>query len=210
MEILWKFLKQGFFVVVGTITLPILLTIFFDLGFIKVSMLTGLFAAGGIVYVITSTVKNVKKAFKPSPVKSYLNENVKEAKRDVRKIKSAIYEIPAKRQQPFVDLYKSVRHMVEIVDKQPQKYTQAKSFFNDLLPNAKTIVERYQYLINQPIQSEEIKETLRNTEKTVIEMKTQVDKELLVLLSDDAMKLDLDLEYIKNNTKHNDDQHRPF
>lgn len=209
MKIIWRFLKQILFICSGAILLPLFLGLFFDLGFIKVSLITVLFIFLGSIWIIISTFKSIKGAFKSNPSNSYLNENIKQAKREVRQIRGYISEIPEHKQQPFINLYKSMKNMITIVEKYPQKYTQSKLFFNDLLPNTTTILERYQYLINQPIKSEEIKETLRKTEATIDDMKKRVDEELLKLLSDDAMKLDLDLQYI-HHTNPKDTHHKPY
>lgn len=93
----------------------------------------------------------------------------------------------------------TVEKMIRAVEQHPQKFRIAQSFFIHELDSAVTMIEKYVYLIHQPVRNAEMKEVLRKTEQLLDELIAAAEKRLLEILSDDVFDLQVETKLLEQS-----------
>ncbi|MCZ0755014.1 5-bromo-4-chloroindolyl phosphate hydrolysis family protein [Anoxybacillus sp. J5B_2022] len=93
----------------------------------------------------------------------------------------------------------TVEKMIRAVEQHPRKFRIAQSFFIHELDSAVTMIEKYVYLIHQPVRNNEMKEALRKTEQLLDELVVVAEKRLLEILSDDVFDLQVETKLLEQS-----------
>ncbi|ANB56906.1 5-bromo-4-chloroindolyl phosphate hydrolysis family protein [Anoxybacillus sp. B7M1] len=132
--------------------------------------------------------------------KDYIRTQLAEARKKWRRMRRARLKIRSMVMwQRISHISATVDKMIQAVERQPQKFRVAQSFFIQELDSAVTMIEKYAYLIHQPVRSEEMKEALRKTEKLLEELESSAEQQLLEILSDDVFDLKIEAKLLEQS-----------
>jgi 5-bromo-4-chloroindolyl phosphate hydrolysis protein len=130
--------------------------------------------------------------------KEYIRSELKEARKKINRIGRARFKV-----RSFViwnqisRIYAASQKILAAVEQDPRRFRAAQSFFITTLDSAVTMIEKYVYLIRQPVRSQEMNEAIRNAEGLLRELAASTEQELLRILSDDAFDLDVEVKLLK-------------
>lgn len=185
---------------IGGISLLVLLVVFR----VPVFLLT-LFAIGSLIVwaAVRAGSRNVSV---PDGVemsrsdRKYIKQNLREARRKLKQIRRFQFRLRSLVMwQRTSHLYKIARQIIQIVEREPHKFHQARSFFSAYLDSTLHVLDKYTFLMGQPVRNSEMKETLDKTEQMLDDITVALEQELMQVLSDDVMNLDIELETLRKS-----------
>lgn len=206
MKEIWKFIKYSFYIFSGSIVFFAISYIFLDFQW-KMLILTIALSLGGFIYLLLSSIRKVVKSFEKEPTAKYYDDNLKEAKRKLKNIRSLVNKMPSQKSKMFSKTYDYMKQIYMIVEKKPSKYSQARSFFNEDIDNTLKIIENYSFIIQQPTKSIEMKDAVVKTEKMLNELEKKYELTIHSLLTQDVATLDMELDYLKNTIDEKTNKH---
>ncbi|WCN37969.1 5-bromo-4-chloroindolyl phosphate hydrolysis family protein [Aneurinibacillus uraniidurans] len=132
--------------------------------------------------------------------RKYIKQNLRDARRKLKQIRYFQFRLRSFTMwQKISHLYKLARQIIQVVEQQPHKFHQARSFFSAYLDSTLHVLDKYTFLMSQPIRNAEMKETLHKTEQMLNDITAALEQELLQVLSDDVMNLDIELETLRKS-----------
>ncbi|SFA42733.1 5-bromo-4-chloroindolyl phosphate hydrolysis protein [Anoxybacillus pushchinoensis] len=157
-----------------------------------VSFLIG--ASIGVMYSIYMKKKEKKHVSHRSK-----DERLKDAKKKVRKIGQNLWRIRSISMfSKLSRLYSICQKMVEIVEKQPDRLAVAQPFFNTTLDSIVTIVDKYIYLMKQPVKNDDIRQAISEAEQALDLALTKAENQLLDMLEEDLFDLQTEVKLVKH------------
>lgn len=132
--------------------------------------------------------------------RKYIKQNLREARRKLKQIRRFQFRLRSiVMWQRTSHLYKIARQIVQIVEREPHKFHQARSFFSAYLDSTLHVLDKYTFLMGQPVRNPEMKDTLHKTEQMLNDITAALEQELMQVLSDDVMNLDIELETFRKS-----------
>jgi 5-bromo-4-chloroindolyl phosphate hydrolysis protein len=194
-KILLILLFSGF---IGLIAMPIAYFLL-DMPFIS-SILIGI--AIPTLAVFSMIVKSIwNRIGKVDPYReetAYIKHQVKDAKKKLATIKRSLFKMrTVSGWTKVAKLYKQARAVIKVVEEEPARYRDVQAFFTQHLPATVTLVDRYTFLARQPVSSNEVKQSLRQSETLIVEMTGNYHQLLLNSLSQDVMTLEIEQKMLK-------------
>ncbi|MBN6187191.1 5-bromo-4-chloroindolyl phosphate hydrolysis family protein [Aneurinibacillus sp. BA2021] len=132
--------------------------------------------------------------------RAYIRQNIKEARRKLKSIRRLQFRIRSiSIWQKTSHLYKVARRILAIIEEQPYRFRSARNFFSSYLDSTITIMEKYTFLISQPVRNTEMTMALKKTEAMLDDIIAALEEELMQVLSDDVLNLDVEIETMKKS-----------
>ncbi|MDT2047213.1 MULTISPECIES: 5-bromo-4-chloroindolyl phosphate hydrolysis family protein [Bacillaceae] len=203
------FLKRLFIVwTVGTATIPISY-LGFNVGVGDSILLSfGTAALTGIFFIF----KSVRVAYK-DPYReelAYIKHQVKEARKQLKVISSSRFKLKSIHMWTELSkLYRVGKSMVDMVEKEPERYKSVQPFFTNYLQATVTVIERYVFLLSKPTKSIDVKESIHEAENVIHELSAQYDQLLNSALSQDVLSLDVEMKVLKQHFQ-NEEEYAPI
>jgi 5-bromo-4-chloroindolyl phosphate hydrolysis protein len=130
--------------------------------------------------------------------KDYIRSELKEADKKIKRIGRARFKVRSLVTWNQISrIYAASQKILAAVEQDPRRFRAAQSFFITTLDSAVTIIEKYIYLVRQPVRSHEMNEAIRNAEGLLRELAASTEQELLRILSDDVFDLDVEIKMLK-------------
>jgi 5-bromo-4-chloroindolyl phosphate hydrolysis protein len=131
---------------------------------------------------------------------AYVKHQVKEANKKAAAIGACRYKTPSLTAWvKITKLHKVAKGIIKVVEEDPERYKDVQAFFTQQLPAAVTIVERYTFLLKQPVRSMELTEALREAERLMDDLTEAHQQTLLHGLSNDVMSLEIEGKMFKQS-----------
>lgn len=132
--------------------------------------------------------------------RAYVKQNLREARRKLKNIRRLQFRIRSITiWQKTSHLYKVARRIFNIVEEQPYRFHSARTFFSSYLDSTITILEKYTFLISQPVRNTEMMMALKKTEAMLDDIIAALEEELMQVLSDDVLNLNVEIETMKKS-----------
>lgn len=132
--------------------------------------------------------------------KTYIRSQLDEARKQWKQMRRARYRIRSLVMwQKISRLCAMVDKMIRAVQQHPHQFRIAQSFFLNELPMAATMIDKYVYLANQPVRSQEMKEALWKTERLLDELVATAEKRLLEILSNYVFALQVETKMLEQS-----------
>ncbi|WP_027409097.1 5-bromo-4-chloroindolyl phosphate hydrolysis family protein [Anoxybacteroides tepidamans] len=132
--------------------------------------------------------------------RDYIRTQLSEARKKWKRMRRARLKIRSLAMwQKISHICATVDKMIQAVEQQPRKFRIAQSFFIQELDAAVVMIEKYAYLINQPVRSDEMKEALEKTEHLLEELMASAEQQLLEILSDDVFDLKVETKLLEQS-----------
>jgi 5-bromo-4-chloroindolyl phosphate hydrolysis protein len=132
--------------------------------------------------------------------KAYIRSQIHEARRQWKQMRRARYRLRSLGMwQKISCMCMIVDKMIRAVEQHPHQFRIAQPFFLNELPMAVTMIEKYVYLTNQPVRSQEMKEVLWKTERLLNELAETAEKRLLEILSNDVFDLQVEAKMLEQS-----------
>ena len=132
----------------------------------------------------------------------YIRKNLVEAKHKIRRIRRALLSI---RQLAFLketmELLRIMRKIYQVTKREPKRFYQGDKFYFSHLDSAVELTEKYALLSSQPKKNREMEQVLYETRYTIKEMKTTIENDLYLILSDDIEQLHFEVDFARQTTK---------
>jgi 5-bromo-4-chloroindolyl phosphate hydrolysis protein len=130
--------------------------------------------------------------------KEYISSQLKDARKKIKRIGRARFKVRSLVTWNKISrIYSASQKILAAVEQDPQRFRAAQSFFITKLDSAVTMIEKYIYLIHQPVRNAEMNEAIRNAERLLGELAKTAEQELLHILSDDVFDLDVEVKLLK-------------
>ncbi|GEN36658.1 MULTISPECIES: 5-bromo-4-chloroindolyl phosphate hydrolysis family protein [Aneurinibacillus] len=130
----------------------------------------------------------------------YIKQNLRDARRKLKTIRRLQFRIRSIAiWQKSSHLYKVARRILTIVEEQPYRFRSARNFFASYLDSTITILEKYTFLLSQPVRNTEMTMALKKTEAMLDDIIAALEEELMQVLSDDVLNLDVEIETLKKS-----------
>jgi 5-bromo-4-chloroindolyl phosphate hydrolysis protein len=130
--------------------------------------------------------------------KEYIRSELKEAGKKIKRIGRARFKVRSLVIWNQISrIYASSQKILAAAEQDPHRFRAAQSFFITTLDSAVTMIEKYIYLVRQPVRSHEMNEAIRNAEELLRELAASTEQELLRILSDDVFDLDVEVKLLK-------------
>jgi 5-bromo-4-chloroindolyl phosphate hydrolysis protein len=172
----------------------------FDLTFGTAS-LAGI-AAGGLVYFGLGSVMKTRFLNKHGLTRKeykYIKKNLDEAKQKIKRLQKVQFSIRhIKSLKQRMELIRMVRNIYSLTRREPKRFYQAEQFYFSHLDSVLELTEKYAFLSAQSKTNREMKYTLEDTQRTLIEMTGAVEKDLYQVLSDDYDHLNFEIDVAKH------------
>jgi 5-bromo-4-chloroindolyl phosphate hydrolysis protein len=132
--------------------------------------------------------------------KVYIRSQLHEARKKWKQMRSARFRVRSLVMwQKISRICTAVDKMIRAVEQHPHQFRLAQSFFLNELPMAVTMIEKYVYLTNQPVRSQEMKGVLWKTERLLNELAETAEKRLLEILSNDVFDLQVEAKMLEQS-----------
>lgn len=132
--------------------------------------------------------------------RAYIRQNIREARKKLKNIRRLQFRIRSITiWQKTSHLYKVSRRILTIIEEQPYRFRSARNFFSSYLDSTITIMEKYTFLISQPVRNTEMTMALKKTEAMLDDIIAALEEELMQVLSDDVLNLDVEIETMKKS-----------
>jgi 5-bromo-4-chloroindolyl phosphate hydrolysis protein len=130
--------------------------------------------------------------------KDYIRSQLKEAGKKIKRIGRARFRVRSLVTWNRISrIYVASQKILAAAEQDPRRFRAAQSFFITTLDSAVTMIEKYIYLVRQPVRSQEMNEAIRNAEELLGELAASTEQELLRILSDDVFDLDVEVKLLK-------------
>lgn len=132
--------------------------------------------------------------------KVYIRSQLHEARKKWKQMRIARFRVRSLVMwQKISRICTAVDKMICAVEQHPHQFRLAQSFFLNELPMAVTMIEKYVYLINQPVRNQEMKEALWKTERLLDEVAASAERRLLEILSNDVFDLQVETKLLEQS-----------
>jgi 5-bromo-4-chloroindolyl phosphate hydrolysis protein len=132
--------------------------------------------------------------------KDYIRTQLMEARKKWKRMRRARLKVRSLVMwQKISRVCTAVEKMMDAVRQHPHQFRAAQSFFMNELDLAVTIIEKYVYLVNQPVRNEEMREALYRTETLLDELVSSAEQRLLEILSNDVFDLKIDTKLLEQS-----------
>ncbi len=153
------------------------------------------FAAGELVFRT-----NVVKSLKETNLSLY--ETLENAKKDNKHILDSIPKLENDElKKTLNEINNSVDKIIKTIEKDPTKEKKVKNFFDYYLPVTVKLVDRYDEIENQKINSKDSKRFYENTTKTINEINDVFKKFLNNLYQSDMIDTDVEIKVLNSMLK---------
>lgn len=153
------------------------------------------FAAGELVFRT-----NVVKSLKEKNLSLY--ETLENAKKDNKHILDSIPKLENDElKKTLNEINNSVDKIIKTIEKDPTKEKKVKNFFDYYLPVTVKLVDRYDEIENQKINSKDSKRFYENTTKTINEINDVFKKFLNNLYQSDMIDTDVEIKVLNSMLK---------
>lgn len=153
------------------------------------------FAAGELVFRT-----NVVKSLKETNLSLY--ETLEKAKKDNKHILDSIPKLENEElKKTLNEINTSVDKIIKTIEKDPNKEKKVKNFFDYYLPVTVKLVDRYDEIENQKINSKDSKKFYENTTKTINEINDVFKKFLNNLYQSDMIDTDVEIKVLNSMLK---------
>lgn len=190
------------FIAIPTAGLVWLISFF---GFDQALLLSTAFALAGGFIVYVSAKGIMKHRFIKSQGLSrkeykYIEQNLDEANKKIKRLNKALFsvrQISTLKQNR--DILRISRKIYRITKKEPKRFYLAEKFYFYHLDSFVELAEKYSFLSDQPTKNHELNQSLKETRRTIDEMRYALEKDLDQVLSNDINELHFELDVAKRN-----------
>lgn len=174
-------------------------------GFEQTLLLSTAFSfAGGVIayYGAKSTMKHrfIKSQGLSRKEYKYIEKNLEEAKRKIDRLNKALFSVKQLTTlKQNMDILRISRKIYRITKKEPKRFYLAEKFYFYHLDSFVELAEKYTFLSTQPTRNRELNQSLKETRRTIDEMRYALEKDLDEVLSNDIDELQFELDVAKRN-----------
>lgn len=160
-------------------------------------------AGGAMVYVGTKGIMKqrfIKSQGLTRKEYKYIQQNLNEAKEKINRLNKALFSVrQLSTLKQNMEILRISRKIYMITKKEPKRFYLAEKFYFYHLDSFVELAEKYSFLSAQPTKNHELNQSLKETRRTIIEMKYALEKDLDEVLSNDLNQLNLELDVAKRN-----------
>lgn len=130
----------------------------------------------------------------------YIEGNLNEAKKKIDRLNKALFsvrQLSALKQN--MEILRVSRKIYRITKKEPKRFYLGEKFYFYHLDSFVELAEKYSFLSSQPTKNHELTQSLKETRRTIDEMRYAIEKDLVMVLSDDIDHLQFELDVAKQN-----------
>ncbi|KYD31215.1 5-bromo-4-chloroindolyl phosphate hydrolysis family protein [Geobacillus icigianus] len=144
----------------------------------------------------------------PVEEQAYVRSQLHEARALWKRLRRARYRLRSVAMWQTVSrLGAVVDQLIRIVEQKPHQLRLVQPFFLNEWPTAVEMVEKYVYLSRQPVQSADMTEALRKTERLLSELTEAAERQLLDVLSGDVWSLQTEAKVLEQSLQQSDRLH---
>ncbi|TFE02968.1 5-bromo-4-chloroindolyl phosphate hydrolysis family protein [Jeotgalibacillus salarius] len=133
----------------------------------------------------------------------YIQSNLKEAQKKISRLQGKQFQIRSiSAMRQLNDMIKFSRRIFTIVKKDPKRFYISERFFFYHLDTAVELTEKYTLLVTQPVKNKEVLVSLEDTRKTLHELNSSLEEDLMKVLSNDIDTLRIELDMAKKTIEH--------
>jgi len=152
------------------------------------------YVAGNLIFSEKETIQTVS------------NENLYDLLSSAKKINSEICSMIGKiedreLQDDIREIYRIADKIIDTISKNPTKQKKANNFFQYYLPVTLKILQKYDEIENQRLESAEGKELMKNTKNMIRTIKKSFNQQLSNLYQADMIDTDADMKVFKTMLK---------
>ncbi|WP_166805750.1 5-bromo-4-chloroindolyl phosphate hydrolysis family protein [Jeotgalibacillus sp. R-1-5s-1] len=130
----------------------------------------------------------------------YIHENLKEAQKKISRLQGKQFQIRSlSAMRQLNDMIKFSRRIFSIVKKDPKRFYASEQFFFYHLDSAVELTDKYTMLVTQPVKNKEVLSSLEETRKTLHELNSSLEEDLMKVLSNDIDTLRIELDMAKKS-----------
>ncbi|MGD7043875.1 5-bromo-4-chloroindolyl phosphate hydrolysis family protein [Jeotgalibacillus proteolyticus] len=160
--------------------------------------------AGGVIpfYLIKwFQHRSILRSYKLSAQEyQYIQQNLKDAQKKLSRLQGRMFQIRSlSAMRQFNDLTKLSRKIFAVVKKDPKRFYLAERFFFYHLDSAVELTDKYTTLAVQPIKNKEVLTSLDDTRKTLLDLNSSLEEELMNVLTNDIDTLRVELDLAQMN-----------
>lgn len=164
------------------------------------SVLYGIVASVAVYYILKWIMKsyNIKSTGLTRREYYYIQRNLKEAKRKIRRLQKAFLKssnvLTAKQ---HIEILRVVHKIHDMTKKEPIRFFKAEEFYFSHLDSLVEIAEKYAFLNAQPVKTPELTDSLNETRKTIAQLSDTIQDDLLKVIEHDVDTLKFELDVAK-------------
>ncbi len=164
------------------------------------SVLYGIVASVAVYYILKWIMKsyNIKSTGLTRREYYYIQRNLKEAKRKIRRLQKAFLKssnvLTAKQ---HIEILRVVHKIHDMTKKEPIRFFKADEFYFSHLDSLVEIAEKYAFLNAQPVKTPELTDSLNETRKTIAQLSDTIQDDLLKVIEHDVDTLKFELDVAK-------------
>lgn len=164
------------------------------------SVLYGIVASVAVYYILKWIMKsyNIKSTGLTRREYYYIQRNLKEAKRKIRRLQKAFLKssnvLTAKQ---HIEILRVVHKIHDMTKKEPIRFFKAEEFYFSHLDSLVEIAEKYAFLNAQPVKTPELTDSLNETRKTIARLSDTIQDDLLKVIEHDVDTLKFELDVAK-------------
>ena len=130
----------------------------------------------------------------------YIHQNLKEAQKKISKLQGKMFQIRSiSAMRQLNDMIKLSKRIFNIVKKDPKRFYSSERFFFNHLDSAVELTDKYTLLVTQPIKNKEVLSSLEDTRKTLLDLNSSLEEELMNVLTNDIDTLKIELDVAKKS-----------
>ncbi|TDL34869.1 protein xpaC [Jeotgalibacillus sp. S-D1] len=170
-------------------------------------MLAGLFGLlGGLIpfYIIKWFQKRamLKDYNLSSQEYQYIQQNLKEGQKKISTLQNRMFQVRSlSAMRQLNDMVKLSKRIFVLVKKDPNRFYVSERFFFYHLDSAVELTDKYTMLVTQPIKNKEILMSLEDTKKTLHDLNSSLEEELMKVLANDINSLQVELDVAKKSLR---------
>ncbi|MFS8651525.1 MAG: 5-bromo-4-chloroindolyl phosphate hydrolysis family protein [Caldibacillus sp.] len=164
------------------------------------SVLYGIVASVAVYYILKWIMKsyNIKSTGLTRREYYYIQRNLKEAKRKIRRLQKAFLKssnvLTAKQ---HIEILRVVHKIHDMTKKEPIRFFKAEEFYFSHLDSLVEIAEKYAFLNAQPVKTPELTDSLNETRRTIARLSDTIQDDLLKVIEHDVDTLKFELDVAK-------------
>ncbi len=130
----------------------------------------------------------------------YIEKNLDEAKRKINRLTKALFSVrQVSMLKQNMEIARVTRKIYRITKKEPKRFYLAEQFYFYHLDSLVELAEKYSFLSTQPTKNVELNLALKETRRTMDEMRYSLDKDMEQILANDLDTLHLELDVAKHH-----------
>lgn len=130
----------------------------------------------------------------------YIEKNLDEAKKKIERLNKALFSVrQLSSLKQNIEILRISRKIYRITKKEPKRFYLGEKFYFYHLDSFVELAEKYSFLSSQPTKNHDITQSLKETRRTIDEMRYALEKDLDKVLSDDLDHLQFELDVAKRN-----------